>query len=555
MKCRRAVILPAVLFVLLLVGLLSAMFAFRVNADLASQQAVAYRLQTRLAAEAGVERIKLLLRDHRLDQSLWYNNPDELHRIVVWSEAENDTSIGTNEEYTDNNLMVYRFSIVADDPTDAEEFVRFGITDESSKLNLNTATEAQLLVLVTAAVDGDEEIIPQNIVDAILDWRDPDANARGEAGDTEGVYYHNLPKPYRVKNGPFDTVEELLLVKGVTGRILYGEDYNRTGIIEPNEKDGDATFPPDNEDDILNRGLYPYLTVRSYESNTANDNRPRTYLFGDKQALRDALELEFGDEPNIVEFILSAVSANNARQGGAGGPNNPGNAGGNNPQAGGSGPGGDNNAGNGQEGGQGTTDGPEAGETNGPEAGNTGGESDGVEVANRPIRSPATLLLDRRIGNSVTPSPVTEEHLAVLMDRFTAVPPDEQKIVGLINVNTAPRLVLETLPGLTGEQIDGLLEARDRLTDEDRMTPAWLVTEGVLDPVAFDDIAPLITARGQQFMVESLGYADHIGMVTRLEVVLDLMGPIPQTVYYRDVTQIGGHFPIREEDLDNVRIR
>jgi len=56
-------------------------------------------------------------------------------------------------------------------------------------------------------------------------------------------------------------------------------------------------------------------------------------------------------------------------------------------------------------------------------------------------------------------------------------------------------------------------------------------------------------------MVESLGYADHIGMVTRLEVVLDLIGPIPQTTYYRDVTQIGGHFPIREEDLDNVRIR
>jgi len=555
MMRRRAVILPAVLFVLVLVALLAAMFSFRVNADLAAQQAVAFRLQTRLAAEAGVERVKLMLRDHRFDDAVWYNNPDELHRIVVWGEAEDQTTIGTNQEFNDDGLMVYRYSIVADDPTDTEEFVRFGITDESSKLNLNIATEEQLLVLVTAAVGGDEEVIPQNIVDAVLDWRDTDATPRGEEGDTEGVYYRTLPQPYRVKNGPFDTVEELLLVKGVTGRLLYGEDYNRTGILEPNEKDGDDTFPPDNEDEILNRGLYPYLTVRSYENNVANDNRPRTYLLGEEQVLRTALELEFGDNANLIDFVVSATRPSNAGGGGGNGPNSPGNAGGDKPPGAGAGDGGDNNAGNGEgdlSGGDGQ---PQNDETGGSDEGKKGGESDGAEVAKRPIRSPATLLLPRRIGADVRPSPVTVEDLTILMDRFTAVPPEKPKIVGLINVNTAPRLVLETLPGLTGEQVDALLEARGQLSEEARKTPAWLVTEGVVDPLTFDEMAPLVTARGQQFMVESLGYADHIGMVTRLEVVLDLMGPIPQTVYYRDVTQIGGHFPIREEDLDNVRIR
>ena len=38
---RRGVILPVVLLVLILLGLLGAMFAFRVNADLASTRAVA----------------------------------------------------------------------------------------------------------------------------------------------------------------------------------------------------------------------------------------------------------------------------------------------------------------------------------------------------------------------------------------------------------------------------------------------------------------------------------------------------------------------------------
>ncbi len=553
MEHRRGVILPVVLFVLLLVGLLAAMFSFRVNADLAAHHAVTYRFQTRLAAEAGIERAKLLLRDHRFEQSFWYNNPDELHRIVVWSVQEDESSIGANDEFTDDGTMTYRFSLVADDPTDAEAFVRFGITDESAKLNLNVATEAQLLTLVTAAVVGDDQVIPQDIVDAILDWRDEDAEPRGEAGDTEGIYYKNLQIPYRVKNGPFDSVEELLLVKGMTGRILYGEDYNRTGIIEPNEEDGDLTFPADDEDEILNQGLYPYLTVWSHETNVSLDNRPRVNLLGEQQAVREALELAFPDEPLVVDFIISAT-----RQDGPDAGNNDNNADnndGNNPQDGPSGLGDDSNADNGDSSDGDESEGADGDETAGPDDGTKGGESDGDTRGNRPIRSPATLLFDRELGGQLGKSPITAEHLAILMDKFTVVPPDQREIVGLININTAPRRVLETLPAITNEQIDALLEARGGLSDEARVTPAWLIAEGVVDLDTMDEIAPLITGRGQQFMVESLGYADHIGMVTRLEVVLDLVGPLPQTIYYRDVTRIGGHFPIREEDLDNVRIR
>ena len=40
----------------------------------------------------------------------------------------------------------------------------------------------------------------------------------------------SLPNPYKAKNGPFDTVEELLLVKGVTPTMLYG-DGKKKGII------------------------------------------------------------------------------------------------------------------------------------------------------------------------------------------------------------------------------------------------------------------------------------------------------------------------------------
>jgi len=582
---RRGVILPIVLFMLLLLGMLGAMFAFRVNADLAATQAVTYRLQTKLAAEAGVERVKLMLRSSRMDLNRWYDNPEELHRILVWAHDTDPTVWGTNEEL-EEGAMAYRFSIVADDPSDDEDFVRFGITDESAKLNLNQASEDQLLVLVRAAVGDNEEINPQEIVDAILDWRDADPTPRGENGDTEAEYYRSLDKPYRIKNGPFDTVEEMLLVKGVTPEIFYGEDYDRNGLLTPNEDDGDDTYPPDNEDNHLNRGLYPYLTVYSSEDNVSNDNRPRIYLFGDEKTLAEELSEVFEDDPGIVDFIVQATRGAGAGGGGGSGGDNAG-----------SGDKGsvddrrrpDGNTGmhgftgedksqtrqqvKGDEGEDPDDEGDEAdsidsegdpgdepegeGDESGDEdeTGPGGGESDDAASAARPIRTPAALLRERAVGGELVVSPIGVEHLATLMDRTTSVPAQQQRLVGLINVNTAPALVLRCIEELTDEQIGDIVATRLSLDSDAKATTAWLVMEEVVDLDTYENIAPKITARGQQFTVEALGYAEHIGMVSRIQVVVDMMGPIPQTIYYRDLTQLGGHYPIREEDLERVRVR
>ena len=564
---RRGLILPVVLMVLLLVGLLGAMFAFRVNADLAGVNAVRQRQQTRLAAEAGVERVKLLLRRDRKNRDRWYHNPDELHRILVWAHDTDPVVFGTNEEFRDDvPHMAYRFSVVADDPTDDEKLIRIGITEEGAKLNLNTATEEQLLELVRIVVPEDEETNPQDIVDAIMDWRDPDSVPRGEAGDTEVEYYRSLDKPYRVKNGPFDTVEELLLVKGVTSKILYGEDVDRNGLLTDNEKDGDRTFPPDNQDSELDRGLSPYLTVFSYENDVSIDNRQRAYLFGDAERLRSELALAFGEGSPVIEFVVSAT-----RNKGAGGGNDPPKGDGNT-DTGGEKPA--DESGDGAEG-PGTGDGsgapqdeePPSGESDEDEAGDGAeeagtGDSSGPP-ANRPIRSPASLLFDRVVSGQPQPqpSPLHVEDLPVLMDRFTTVDPAQKKLTGLININTAPRAVMECVAArsdvpLTADQISAILEVRDTLSAESKESTAWLVTSEVIDLETYDAIAPLITARSQQFMIESLGYADHIGMVTRLEVVVDMVGPIPQTIYYRDISEVGANFPIREEDVEeHVRVQ
>jgi DNA uptake protein ComE-like DNA-binding protein len=57
--------------------------------------------------------------------------------------------------------------------------------------------------------------------------------------------------------------------------MLFGEDRNRNGVLDPNENDGDLSDPPDNMDGTLDRGFYDYVTVYSREENTDAEGEER----------------------------------------------------------------------------------------------------------------------------------------------------------------------------------------------------------------------------------------------------------------------------------------
>jgi len=59
------------------------------------------------------------------------------------------------------------------------------------------------------------------VVDSILDWRD--TNDFYRANGAENDYYLSLKEPYYCKNGNLDSIEELLLVKGVTLDLYHGK--------------------------------------------------------------------------------------------------------------------------------------------------------------------------------------------------------------------------------------------------------------------------------------------------------------------------------------------
>ncbi len=64
----------------------------------------------------------------------------------------------------------------------------------------------------------------ETAADSILDWIDPDDQARDQGAESE--YYAGLSPPLRPRNGVPPNLEELLLVKGVTRTRLLGPDLD-----------------------------------------------------------------------------------------------------------------------------------------------------------------------------------------------------------------------------------------------------------------------------------------------------------------------------------------
>jgi len=134
----------------------------------------------------------------------------------------------------------------------------FSLVDGASKLNLNTATVAMLQML--------PRMTPE-LAAAIVDWKDSDDNVTPSGAESDT--YSRLRPPYKCKNAPFETVDELRLLYGADMDVLLGEDANRNGVLDPNEND-------DNRDGQLEPGILDYVTVYSREPNFHSDGTQLT---------------------------------------------------------------------------------------------------------------------------------------------------------------------------------------------------------------------------------------------------------------------------------------
>lgn len=92
------------------------------------------------------------------------------------------------------------------------------IENESGKVDINKAGPP-LLQMMLESFDL-SEMEKEIIVDSIIDWRDEDSFHR--ANGAEDDYYRRLATPYEARDSDFRSIDELLLVRGVTPEIFYG---------------------------------------------------------------------------------------------------------------------------------------------------------------------------------------------------------------------------------------------------------------------------------------------------------------------------------------------
>jgi DNA uptake protein ComE-like DNA-binding protein len=169
---------------------------------------------------------------------------------------EKETSSKTTDSYRELQVGQGYFWILRSNLESDREF-DYGLTDEAGKINLNSASQEMLQRLPGMTAE---------LAASIIDWRDSDSEVT--TGGAEDEYYLLQPNAYHCKNAPLETVDEILLIKGASEELLYGEDTNLNGILDDCENDGDQSDPPDNRNGRLDAGFYDYVTVYSVEANT-----------------------------------------------------------------------------------------------------------------------------------------------------------------------------------------------------------------------------------------------------------------------------------------------
>ncbi len=511
-----------------------------------------------------------------------------------------------------------RFSLVAPNESDlAAGSIRFGLTDESSKLNLNSLInaekKAQQQSVNSATTSGTTQtagtglsgtistgtgssgtsssgtspsgstsgassgttasaaspqsrllMIPgmdEELADAILDFLDDDESPR--TSGCESDYYKSLTPAYSAKNGALESLDELLLVRGVTALLLYGEDWNRNGLLDPNENDGNTSWPPDNSDGILNLGWSAYLTVFGREKNLQFDGTPRVNINNnDLASLFDKLETNF--DAATAQFVIAfRVNTQTQNQTGGGTPA----AGASSQPSSGGKSGGTSGASPGSSGG--STSQIQQLQTAAKNLGNAVGGGGGTVTrggidlskgATRQLTSIYELIGAEALAtvngtNQTLKSPWSENgsdmtsYLPALLDTISTS--DDQFLDGRINVNQARRETLLSIPGMTESIADMIVSKRlgadgTPISDSSgsRATAGWLVAEGAVDLPTMIKLDPYVTARGGIYRVQSIGYFDEAGPFTRLEAVIDTTqsNKPPAVIFLQDLTELGRGF-------------
>ncbi len=168
------------------------------------------QVQARWAARAGVEQV-IAVMSYNLENP----NPDDA--LALLRDLE-DTAVG---ETTTGSWAITHV-------VDGQLYL--GPMDESSKLNINT-------VSVDEMVEMDLDGLSQDVIDAIVDWRDEDDEVSLMGAEED--FYRNRNLNYEPRNADLKSLAEMELIAGVWPESLRGPDtrllnnFDTSVVMEP----------------------------------------------------------------------------------------------------------------------------------------------------------------------------------------------------------------------------------------------------------------------------------------------------------------------------------
>ncbi len=207
-------VLILTLWALLFLGMLVVAVSSHVAGVIRVAEGIADRTHAVLAARSGaaaaVQMAASFTNNYAALDDIWADNPSVFENIQVGGGY---------------------FRVVGSPHAEGDQ-LRFGLDDEQGKINLNRADERLLrtVFMLIGGVSGDRA---DELAAALLDWRDPDDEVR--PGGAETPYYQSLTPSYEARNAPLETVEELMLIKGMTPEV-YRRLLPYVAVLPPDRR-------------------------------------------------------------------------------------------------------------------------------------------------------------------------------------------------------------------------------------------------------------------------------------------------------------------------------
>ena len=216
LKDDSGIILFVVLGILVVLSLLVVGVGRRTSIEMILTKHTLGKLRSKYIAVAGLV--------YSMDQLIQDINDKELSQFdnrfqcgYRLSEGEIPEDIFKDVKVKDGSFGIFYLS----QENEEKPKLHYGFQDEESKININALTHQNYKFLTQLLLQlGYAEDLSETIASSVVDWRDENKDVFNHPYGAEEDYYLSLENPYPCKNQAFDSIEELLLIKGMTPEIF-----------------------------------------------------------------------------------------------------------------------------------------------------------------------------------------------------------------------------------------------------------------------------------------------------------------------------------------------